>query len=126
MTLTAYDAQMKKRILLGYEIDNSCLKTNDVLDIIPIIDKIKVIEVRFYLNNHIKWFYNYAFLHRHTMTEDIDRYINNLNDSYIIALARNIINYKPLKEIRVINTLQRHTKLLQTNFSEIKTDNTIR
>lgn len=119
MTLTAYDGQMNKRILLGYEIDNSFLKTKDPYEIIPLIKKIKIIEVRFYLNHHIGWFYDSIFLLRHTMTEDIDIYIKKLNDRYITALARVIITHKPLKEIRVINTMRRHVQLLQASFMNV-------
>ena len=75
MTLTVYDGQIEKQMMLGYEIDNSFLKTKDPFEIIPLVKKIKIIEVKFYLNNHIGWFYDSVFLFRHTMTEDMDIYI---------------------------------------------------
>ena len=106
-------------MLLGYEIDNSFLKTIDPYEIIPLIKKIKIIEVRFYLNHHIGWFYDSIFLLRHTMTEDIDIYIKKFNDRYITAPARVIITHKPLKEIRVINTMRRHVQLLQASFMNV-------
>lgn len=116
MTLTVYDCPMKKRMLLGYEIDNSLLKTKDAAEVIPLIDRVEVIELRFYLNHHLGWFYDRTFLPRHTMAEYISIYINNFKDDYIIAMARDIINYKPLKEIRIINTMRKHSQILHSTF----------
>ena len=118
MTLTVYDCPMKKRMLLGHEIDNSLLKTREATEVIMLIDKVKIIEVRFYLNHHLGWFYNSTFLHRQTMAEDMSRYINNFKDDYILTPARDIIKYKPLKEIRILGILRKHSQILHSTFEQ--------
>ena len=117
MELRVFDAPMEKERLLGYEIDNSILITKNPLEVIPLIEKVKTIEVRFYLYDRIDWFYDVIFLTHYNMEEEIMQYLDTFQEKDILYLARKIINYKRMKETRIIKILRKHSQLLNTCFN---------
>lgn len=119
MELRVFDAPMEKRRLMGYEIDNSILITKNPLEVLPLLEKVKIIELRFYLYDRISWYYDFVFLTRHNMVEKIMQYLEKFQERHILYLAREIVNYKRMKETRIIKILRNHSQLLNINFNRI-------
>ena len=104
---------------MGYEIDNSILITKNPLEVLPLLGKVKIIELRFYLYDRISWYSDVVFLTRHNMAEKIMQYLEKFQERHILYLAREIVNYKRMKETRIIKILRNHSQLLNINFNRI-------
>ena len=109
----AYDKPIKWRLFLGEEIDNSIFFTKELLDVFPLLDRIRTIEIGFRLNSHVDWAYQSVNLHRNRMTFDLQKFIDYFNDDAKRSVAQRINEYFRIKESKLIDIFNRHTSLLR-------------
>lgn len=114
--IKVYDKPIEWRLLLGEEIDNSILSTKDLRQVIPLLDRISTIEIRFRLNDNVDWAYEHVYLHRNKMTADLKNFLEFFNDDVKQRVAQRINAYFHIKESELIGIFNQHTSLLQEHY----------